>query len=81
MPGYEALQWYGVMLPPNAPREIVDYLNRTFGTILRMPEVREHLMSEGGEVAGGTPQEFAAYMRKELEKWGRVVQTANIHAD
>jgi tripartite-type tricarboxylate transporter receptor subunit TctC len=81
LPGYEALQWYGVMLPPGASSAIVDHLNREFGAILRMPEVREHLMSEGGEVAGGTTQEFAAYMRKEIEKWGRVVQTANIRAD
>lgn len=81
LPGYEALQWYGIVLPFGASRAMVDHLNREFGVILRLPEVREHLTGEGGEVAGGTPQEFAAYMRRDVEKWSRVVQTADIRAE
>ncbi len=81
LPGYEALQWYGVMLPPSAPPAIVDHLNRAFGAILRMPEVREHLMSEGGEVAGGTPQEFAAFLRDDYQKNGVAAKQAGLKAD
>jgi tripartite-type tricarboxylate transporter receptor subunit TctC len=81
LPGYEAVQWYGVMLPAGAPRAIVYRLHQELGAILQLADVREHLMSEGGEVGGSTPQEFADYIAQEIEKWTRVVKAANIHAD
>jgi tripartite-type tricarboxylate transporter receptor subunit TctC len=81
LPGYEAVQWYGVLLPFGAPRAIVNNLNQQINAILQLPDVREHLMSEGGDVAGSTPQEFARYMEHEIEKWTRVVKAANIRAE
>ena len=48
---------------------------------LRTPEVREHLLRQGAEPVGGTPDEFAAYLRKETDKWARVVRTAGIKPD
>ena len=81
LPGYEAVQWYGVLLPVGAPRAIVNHLHREIGAILQQSDVREHLMSEGGDVVGSTPKEFADYMEHEIEKWTRVVKAANIRAD
>ncbi len=81
LPGYEALQWYGLLLPAGAPRPLVYRLYQEVGAVLQLAEVREHLMREGGEVGGSTPQEFAAYIGQEIEKWTRVVKAANIRAD
>ena len=81
LPGYEALQWYGVVLPFGTPRAIADRLHDEIGAILQMPEVREHLSSEGGEVIGSTPEELARYMEQEIAKWTKVVKAANIRAD
>src|SRR5262249_2802226 len=77
-PGYEALQWYGVLLPAGTPAAIVSRLNEAIQAILQAPEVREQLASEGGEVVGGTPNEFAAYMEREIGKWTKVVKAAGI---
>ena len=79
--GYEAVQWYGVVLPAGAPHAIVSHLHREVGAILKLPDAREHLMSEGGELVGSTPKEFAVYMEQEIEKWTKVVNAANIRAD
>ena len=49
--------------------------------MLRLPEVKEQLSSEGGEVVGGTPQEFAAYMEREIGKWTKLVKAAGIKAE
>jgi tripartite-type tricarboxylate transporter receptor subunit TctC len=81
LPGFEALQWYGVLLPAGAPAAIVSRLNGDIGAILRLPDVREHLANEGGEVVGGNPQEFAGFMEREIGKWTRVVKAAGIRAE
>jgi tripartite-type tricarboxylate transporter receptor subunit TctC len=81
VPGYEALQWYGVLLPAGTPGAIVHRLNEAIQTILQLPEVTEQLASEGGEVVGGTPKEFASYMEREIAKWTKVVKAAGIKAE
>jgi tripartite-type tricarboxylate transporter receptor subunit TctC len=81
LPGYEALQWYGVLLPARAPRVIIDRLNQEIGAILQLPEVRERLTHEGGDVIGGTPEQFAAHIEREIAKWTKVVNAANIRAN
>jgi tripartite-type tricarboxylate transporter receptor subunit TctC len=81
LPGYEAVQWYGVLLPVGTPRAIVNHLHQEISAILKLPDVRERLESEGGDVIGSTPREFAGYIENEIEKWTKVVKAANIHAD
>ena len=81
LPGYEALQWYGVLLPAGTPTAIVSRLNEAIQAILQLPEVKEQLASEGGEVIGGTPHEFAVYMEREIAKWTKVVKAANIRPE
>lgn len=81
LPGYEAVQWYGVLLPVGTPRAIVTQLHQELSAILKLPDVRERLESEGGDIIGSTPQEFARNIENEIEKWTKVVKAANIHAD
>jgi len=81
LPGYEAVQWYGVLLPARAPKTIVGLLHREFAGILKNPAVRTRLENEGGDVVAGTPEEFAAYIRIETAKWAKVVKDANVQAE
>ncbi|MBI3370609.1 MAG: tripartite tricarboxylate transporter substrate binding protein [Betaproteobacteria bacterium] len=81
LPGFEALQWFGILMPAGTPRDIVSRLNAEIVKILRLPEVRERLQSMGIEVAGNTPGEFAAFMRDETAKWGRIVKESGAKID
>lgn len=81
LPGFEALQWFGILMPAGTPREIVSRLNDEIVKTLRLPEVRERLQSMGIEVVGNTPGEFAAFMRAETAKWGRIVKESGAKID
>ena len=81
LPGYEAMQWYGVLLPAKVPRPITALLHREITAVLHIPIVRTRLTEEGGDVVGGTPEQFAAYIAQETEKWGRVVKAAGVKAE
>jgi tripartite-type tricarboxylate transporter receptor subunit TctC len=81
LPGYEALQWYGVLLPARTPKPVLDRLHQDIIAILQMPDVRVRLTREGGDVVGSTPEEFGAYIKSEVAKWTKVVKAAGIHAD
>ncbi len=81
LPGYEAVQWYGVLLPAKVPKSIADFLHREITAVLKIPVVRTRLMEEGGDVVGGTPQQFAAYIALETAKWATVVKAANVRAE
>jgi tripartite-type tricarboxylate transporter receptor subunit TctC len=81
VPGYEAIQWYGFLAPAGTPREIVAKLNAEIVKILAAPETREKLSSDGAEPVGSTPEQFAAFIKSETEKWGRVVKAAGIQPE
>jgi tripartite-type tricarboxylate transporter receptor subunit TctC len=72
VPGYEVTGWYGLAAPARTPKPIIERLNVTMNRVL--PELRERYASLGMEIAGGTPEEFGAHLRKEMEKWSRVVK-------
>ena len=78
VPGYESLQWYGLLAPAGTPREIVARLNREVVAVLRTPEISARLANDGAEVVAGTPEEFGAYLRAETEKWAKVAKAAGI---
>ena len=78
LPGYEATQWYGVLAPSGTPRSIVDRLSRDIARALQAPETKERLTVEGATPIGNTPDEFAAHLRRETEKWAGVVKTAGL---
>lgn len=77
-PGVEVLNWQGVIVPKGTPAAVIAKLNDAVNRALKEPDMREKITSQGNEVAGGTPQEFAALIASESEKWGKVVRTAQI---
>jgi len=78
LPGYEAIQWYGILAPAGTTRDIVGKLQAEIARILVLPEVRDRLAADGADAVGSRPDEFAAYIRAELAKWGKVVKTGSI---
>jgi len=80
-PGYEALNWYGYLAPAGTPKEIVGRLAREIGKALADPKVVAALNKTGVEPQPMSPQEFAAYIKREYDTWGKVVKQANIKAE
>ena len=80
LPGFESLNWNGIVGPAAMPRDLVQRLNRDFVRAVNAPDVKEKVVALGNFVIGDTPEQFAAYIREEFEKWGRVVKQANIKA-
>jgi tripartite-type tricarboxylate transporter receptor subunit TctC len=78
LPGFEAGSWYGLLAPAGTPREIVMKVNAETVTALNQAAVREHLASEGAEPIGGTPEEFAAHIKTELARMGKVIHDGRI---
>ena len=81
LPGYEAVSWGGVMAPAGTSPSIITRLNAEINRILKMPDVAEKLQALGAEIVGSTPDEFAAYVKTEIEKWGKVARDNNIKLD
>src|SRR5258706_94572 len=81
LPGYEVINWYGILAPVGTPKEIVARLNAEILKILNIADVKERLSAQGAETFGSTPQEFAAYIRKETEKWAKVVKYSGARLD
>jgi tripartite-type tricarboxylate transporter receptor subunit TctC len=81
VPGYSALQWYGLLAPAGTPQPIIDKLQLAVAETLRQPEVRERLAQDGAEPVVGTSAEFAALIKTDLEKWSIIARAANIQAE
>ena len=81
VPGFEVASWHGMLAPAKVPREIIARLNREIVAILDKPEVRDALLSEGGDIMPGTPEEFAAFLKSEAQKWAKVIKQAGITAE
>lgn len=81
VPGYEALQWYGLLAPAGTPPEIVQRIYAETAAALKLKEVQDRLASDGAEPVGSTPADFARFIRDELDKWTRVARIANIKAE
>jgi tripartite-type tricarboxylate transporter receptor subunit TctC len=79
--GYEAMQWYAVVLPAGVPKSLVAFIHGELAAILQIPAVRTRLLDEGGEVIGNTPEQFAHIISTELAKWSKLAKAANIRAD
>ncbi|HWI12902.1 MAG TPA: tripartite tricarboxylate transporter substrate-binding protein, partial [Burkholderiales bacterium] len=78
--GYESATWYGMLAPAGTPPEIINKLNTEIVAILRQPEINDRLSQEGAEPVGNTPQQFAAHIRSEIDKWRKVIRAAGIKA-
>ena len=81
VPGFESYNWQGVIAPTGTPRAIIERLNRELNAILAIPEQRDAIIGNGGEVAGGAPEAFRDFIRSETAKWAQVVQAAKIQPE
>ncbi len=79
--GFDGSSWNGVVMPVGVPRDIVMKTNEALAKGLKMPEARERLLALGAMPSGNTPEEFAAFIRIEKEKWAKVAKAANIKLD
>lgn len=76
VPGYEATIWLGVMAPKGTPKEIITFLNTAINKVINLPEVKEVWLQQGAIPLVKTPDEFDAYLRKDIEKWADVVKVS-----
>jgi len=81
LPGYEMLNWLGLFAPSGTPRAVVDKLNAEAIRIMRLPEVRDRLNAQGAEPSPLPTEEFARFVRSEVEKWAKVVAATGMIAD
>jgi tripartite-type tricarboxylate transporter receptor subunit TctC len=80
MPQLEAVAWNGIFVPAGTPQPVIQSLHRELVRAYTAPEVREQLHGGGAYAAADTPEEFAAFVRAEKEKWGRVIREAGIRS-
>ena len=76
LPGYEASVWYGVVAPTGTPREIVQRLNTEIARIIADPAQRERMVAGDFEPTTSKPEQFAAFIKSETVKWGKVVKAS-----
>ena len=81
VPGFVTGTWFGVQAPARTPQAIVDYLNHTLNRLLAAPELVRRLAIEGADPIGGTPREFADYIKEEIIRWSKVVRAAGIEVE
>jgi tripartite-type tricarboxylate transporter receptor subunit TctC len=74
LPGFEALQWFGLFAPAGTPKEVISKLHGEIVKSLQLPDVQERLTGLGADVVGNTPEEFAAFLKADAAKWAKVVK-------
>ena len=80
-PGYESANWYALFAPAGTPAAIINKLHAETISALKAPEIRDFITGEGAELVGSTPAELGAYLRREIERYARVIKAANIRVE
>jgi tripartite-type tricarboxylate transporter receptor subunit TctC len=78
LPGYEFVTWHGVLAPKGTPAAIVSLLNAKIRETLSAPDLAHRFAEMGFEIVASSPEEFAAHLRRESEKWGKVIRERHI---
>ena len=82
VPGYEAVQWFGMLVPANVPRDVVARLHGALTRALQDSDVKKRFIDDGAEVTpSANPEEFGQLVRDEVAKWARVVKQAGIQPE
>ncbi|MGH8634997.1 MAG: tripartite tricarboxylate transporter substrate binding protein [Burkholderiales bacterium] len=81
LPGYESVQWYGMLAPAKTSRDIVTRLHAEATRVLQQTEIKARLASDGADTVGSSPEEFARYIQSELVKWAKVARDAGIQPE
>jgi tripartite-type tricarboxylate transporter receptor subunit TctC len=80
-PGFEATAWYGLLAPAGTPKPVIARLHEVAADALKVQQVREKLEAAGNDIVGGTPDQFAAYIKTEQKKWADIVNAAGIRVE
>jgi tripartite-type tricarboxylate transporter receptor subunit TctC len=78
LPGFESVAWYGIVAPPDTPKDIVDKINADVNEALRQPAVQERFKKLSAVTFGGPVEKASKYMREETDRWAAVIRSANI---
>ena len=81
LPGFEANSWYGISVQGGTPKDVIAKLNEDIGRTLNTPDMRARLVAEGAEAGGGSPDQFGAFFRDEIDKWAKVIKAAGIRLE
>ena len=81
MPGFEAAAWQGIVVPTGTPADIIQKLNVEVNKALAHPDVRSRLAAQGADILGGSPAEYAAYLRTEIPRWAKAVKDSGAKAE
>jgi len=81
VPGYDAVIWLGFMAPAGTPRAIIDRLNAEITKATAAPDVKDAWAKQGAVAMSMSPEEFARFMREDIDKWARVVKVSGAQAD
>jgi tripartite-type tricarboxylate transporter receptor subunit TctC len=79
--GFDATSWFGLLAPAATPKDVVAKLNVEFNKALKTPELSKRLSDEGADPAGGTPEQFAALIKEDIPRWGKVVKESGAKVD
>jgi tripartite-type tricarboxylate transporter receptor subunit TctC len=80
-PSIEAIGWNGIFVPAGTPRAVIDRLQQDLARILQTKEMQDDAVTMGSQTGGERPEEFAAYVRSEIQRWGKVIRDANIKVE
>ena len=81
VPGYEVINWFGIVAPHGTPKAVITRINADMNAALKTAALRDLLGAQGAEAAGGTPEEFAALIKRDYAKWGKVVKASGARVD
>ncbi len=81
IPGFEAVEWIGLVVPAGTPPAVIGRLHQALAKVSSIPEVKERIVSVGMDPAGNSPEEFSAFIRKEIATWSKVIREVGITVD
>ncbi len=81
IPDFEVSEWHGVVVPAGTPTAVIRRLHQEIARVLARPDVKERLEGAGAQAVGGTPEEMAAYIKREFTRWSRLIKTVGIRVD
>ena len=81
LPGYEFTGWMGLLAPAATPRAVITRLHAEAARIVHLPDVKQRFVVDAADPVGGTPEQFAVFLKSEIERWSRVVKQAGIKAE
>ena len=79
--GYEEYNWYGLLAPRGTPKPVIEKLYENAVAVIRSPDLAERMTRDGAEVIASTPQEFANFIRTEIDKYARVIKSRGLRAE